>query len=43
MIDNLQSNIIYEDDEYKIISDKDKARVVRTMNTIWKKAEATND
>ncbi len=38
MIDKLDSNILYEDDEYKITSKTDKARVVRTMNTIWKNA-----
>ncbi len=45
MIDKLIDNVIYEDEEYRVTS-QNKARVVKTMNSIYrrvKEAEETND
>jgi DNA-directed RNA polymerase beta' subunit len=39
MIDELSNNIIFEDDKYKITGDLPRARVVKTMDSIWKKLE----
>ncbi len=36
MVDHLQDNILYEDEEYKITCSKESARVVRTMNSVYR-------
>jgi DNA-directed RNA polymerase beta' subunit len=36
-IDSLNTNVIYDDDEYNITGDLDKARVIKTFDSIWKK------
>ncbi len=38
MIDHLEDNVLFEDSEYQIKC-KDKARVVRTMNSIYRKTK----
>jgi len=38
MIDSLDNNIIYENDVYKITGEADHARIVKTMDSIWRRA-----
>jgi len=35
-IDTKEDNIIFEDDDYKITGSNEKARIVRTMDSVWK-------
>jgi DNA-directed RNA polymerase beta' subunit len=37
MIDELSNNVIYEDETYKITGELEKARVVKTMDSVWRR------
>jgi DNA-directed RNA polymerase beta' subunit len=39
MIDTLNDNVIYEDNNYKIVGENEHARVVKTMDCVWRRLE----
>ncbi len=43
MIDELNDNVVYEDDEYKITTSNKQARIVKTMSSIYRRVKEAND